>query len=94
MRQGVVRVYNANSDQIISIRLLGKPINIIIIQVYALTRDADENKIKSFYASAQEETDRTPKQQELMKAIEDRTSWRPMIHTVTINQKQFDDTEH
>ena len=56
-----VRGSNARSDQVRSIRLLGKLINVTIIQVYAPATDAEEYEIESFYTSIQEEIDHTPK---------------------------------
>ena len=69
LRQDVaqaVRGSNARSDQIISIRLLEKPINISIIQVYAPTTVAEEEEIESLYSNIQEETEGTPKQDMLI----------------------------
>ena len=54
--------YNASSDLITAIRLHGKLINIILIQVYGPTTNIEEDEIKSFYASIQEEIDHAPTQ--------------------------------
>lgn len=43
--------YHAISDQILSIRLLEKPINITIIQVYSPTTEDEENEMENFYIS-------------------------------------------
>ena len=58
--------FNAKTDRIISIRLKGNPINIIIIQVYVPTANAEEDKFDSSYNDVQEEIDRIPKQDLLM----------------------------
>lgn len=53
LRQNVaqaVRSYDARTDRIILIRLLGKPMNITIIQAYAPTTEAEE-EIESIYVS-------------------------------------------
>lgn len=44
------RNYDARTDRIILIRLLGKPMNITVIQVYA-PRTEPEEEIESIYAS-------------------------------------------
>lgn len=49
-------------DQVISVRLLGKPVNITITQVYAPTTESKGDKIKSFYISIKEEIEHTLKQ--------------------------------
>ncbi|CAM2723797.1 unnamed protein product [Rotaria socialis] len=53
--------YNPKNDRIISIRLLGKPINVTVIQVYAPTTGADDEEIEDFYVSLQQLVDTTPK---------------------------------
>ncbi|CAF3729507.1 unnamed protein product [Rotaria socialis] len=53
--------YNPKNDRIISIRLLGKPINVTVIQVYAPTTGADDEEIEDFYVSLQQLVDATPK---------------------------------
>ncbi|CAM4881326.1 unnamed protein product [Rotaria socialis] len=53
--------YNPKNDRIISIRLLGKPINVTVIQVYAPTTVADDEEIEDFYVSLQQLVDATPK---------------------------------
>lgn len=48
-------------------RILGKPINIAIIQVHAPSTDAEEDKNESFYyASIQAELDHAPTQDMLI----------------------------
>ncbi|KAA3669964.1 uncharacterized protein DEA37_0012425 [Paragonimus westermani] len=53
--------YNPKSDRMISIRLLGKPINITVIQVYAPTTDAEDSEIDDFYSNLQQFVEETPK---------------------------------
>jgi len=53
--------YNMISDRIISVRLQGHPTNITIVQVYAPTADAGDEKHEEFYASLQETIDYVPK---------------------------------
>ncbi|CAF1350439.1 unnamed protein product [Rotaria magnacalcarata] len=53
--------YNPKNDRIISIRLLGKPINVTVIQVYAPTTGADDEEIEDFYVSLQQLVDAIPK---------------------------------
>ena len=45
----------------ISVRFQGKPFNITVIQVYALTSNAEEAEIDRFYEDLQELLDLTPK---------------------------------
>ena len=40
---------NIKNDRMISIRFQGKPFNITVIQVYALTSNADEAEVEWFY---------------------------------------------
>lgn len=61
-----IRRYNPKSDRVISVRLQGKPINITIIQVLAPGLSAAAEEMESFYASIQEEVDRTPKKDVLL----------------------------
>ena len=45
----------------ISVRLQGKPFNITVIQVYALTSDAEEAEVERFYEDLQDLLELTPK---------------------------------
>ena len=45
----------------ISIRFQGKPFNIMVIQVYALTSNAEETEVEWFYEDLQELLELTPK---------------------------------
>ena len=42
--------YNAVSDQIISVRIQGRPVNITIIQIYTPTIAADADSAEDFYS--------------------------------------------
>ena len=54
------RVWNAvlgcslKNDRIISVRLQGKPFNIVVIQVYAPTSNAEEAEVERFYEDLQD----------------------------------------
>ena len=45
----------------ISVRLQGKPFNITVIQVYALTSNAEEAEVEQFYEDLQNLLELTPK---------------------------------
>ena len=45
----------------ISVRLQGKPFNIMVIQVYALTSNAEETEVEWFYEDLQDLLELTPK---------------------------------
>ena len=45
----------------ISVRFQGKPFNIIVIQVYALTSNAEEAEVEQFYEDLQDLLELTPK---------------------------------
>ena len=45
----------------ISIRFQGKPFNIMVIQVYALTTNAEETEVEWFYDALQDLLELTPK---------------------------------
>ena len=45
----------------ISVRLQGKPFNITVIQVYALTSNAEEAEVERFYEDLQDLVELTPK---------------------------------
>ena len=52
---------NLNNDKMISVRLQGKPFNITVIQVYALTTNTEEAEIERFYEDLQDLLELTPK---------------------------------
>ena len=52
--QNAVLGCNLKNDRMISVRFQGKPFNITIIQVYALTSNAEEAEIEQFYEDLQD----------------------------------------
>ena len=63
----LTRVQNAvlrcmlKNDRMISDRFQGKPFNIMVIQVYALTSNAEEAEVEQFYEDLQDFLELTPK---------------------------------
>ena len=49
------------NDRMISVRLQGKPFNIIVIQVYAPTSNTEETEVERFYEDLQDLLELTPK---------------------------------
>ena len=49
------------TDRLISVRFQGKPFNITVIQVYALTHNAEEAEVEWFYEDLQDLLELTPK---------------------------------
>ena len=49
--QNAVLGCNLKNDRMISVRFQGKPFNIMVIQVYALTSNAEEAEVEQFYDS-------------------------------------------
>ena len=47
--QNAVLGYNLKNDRMISVRFQGKPFNIMVIQVYAPTSNAEEAEVEQFY---------------------------------------------
>ena len=45
---------NLKNDRIISVRSQGKPFNIVVIQVYAPTSNAEEAEVERFYEEVQD----------------------------------------
>ena len=45
---------NLKNDRMISVRFQGKPFNITVIQVYALTSNAEEAEVERFYEDLQD----------------------------------------
>ena len=45
---------NLKNDRMISVRFQGKPVNIMVIQVYALTSNAEDAKVEWFYEDLQD----------------------------------------
>ena len=59
--QNAVLRCNLKNDRMISVRFQGKPFNIRVIQVYALTSNAEEAEVERFYEDLQELLEITPK---------------------------------
>ena len=59
--QNAVLGCNLKNDRMISVRFQGKPFNIIVIQVYALTSNAEEAEVEQFYEDLQELLELTTK---------------------------------
>ena len=52
---------NLKNDRMISVRFQGKPFNIMVIQAYAPTSNAEEAEIERFYEDQQDLLELTPK---------------------------------
>ena len=59
--QNAVLGCNHKNDRMISVRFQGKPFNITVIQVYALTRNAEEAEVKQFCEDLQDLLELIPK---------------------------------
>ena len=59
--QNAVLGCNLKNDRMISVCFQGKQFNIIVIQVYALTNNAEETEVEQFYEDLQDLLDNTPK---------------------------------
>ena len=51
----------SKNDRMISVHFQGKPFNITVIQVYVLTRNAEEAEVEQFYEDLQDLLELTPK---------------------------------
>ena len=58
--QNAVLGCNLKKDRMISVRFQGKPFNIMVIQVYAPTSNAEEAKVEQFYEDLQDLVELTP----------------------------------
>ena len=58
--QNAVLGCNLKNDRMISIRFQSKPFNITVIQVYALTGNAEEAEVAQFYEDLQDLLELTP----------------------------------
>ena len=56
-----IRGCNLKNNRMISVHFQGKPFNIMVIQVYAPTSDAEEAEAKQFYEDLQDLLELTPK---------------------------------
>ena len=52
--------YNLKNDRMISVHFQGKPFNIMVIQVYALTSNAEEAEVEWLYEDLQDLLELTP----------------------------------
>ena len=52
--QNAVLGCNLKNDRMISVRLQGKPFNIMVIQVYAPISNTEEAEVKQFYEDLQD----------------------------------------
>ena len=52
---------NLKNDRMISVRLQGKPFNITVIQVHALTSNTEVAEVERFYEDLQDLLELTPK---------------------------------
>ena len=59
--QNAVLGCNLKNDRMTSVRFQGKPFNITVIQVYALTSNAEEAEVERFYQDLQDLLELTPK---------------------------------
>ena len=58
--QNAVLGCNFKNDRMISVRFQGKPFNITVIQVHALTSNAEEAEVEWFYEDLQDLLEVTP----------------------------------
>ena len=59
--QNTVLGCNLKNDRMISVRFQGKPFDIMVIQLYALTSNAEEAEVEWFYEDLQDLLELTPK---------------------------------
>ena len=59
--QNVVLGCSLKNDRMISVHFQGKPFNITVIQIYALTSNAEEAEAEQFYEDLQDFLELTPK---------------------------------
>ena len=59
--QNAVLGCNLKNDRMISVHFQGKPFNTTVIQVYALTSNAEEAEVEQFYEDLQDLLELTPK---------------------------------
>ena len=58
--QNAVLECNLKNDRIISVCFQGKPFNMTVIQVYALTSNTEESEVEQFYEDLQDLLELTP----------------------------------
>ena len=56
----------SQNDRMISVRFQGKPFNIMVIQAYAPTSNAEEAEVEQFYEDLQDRLELTPKKDVLL----------------------------
>ena len=59
--QNAVHGCSLKNDRMISVRLQGRPFNIMVIQAYALTSNAEEAEVERFYEDLQDLPELIPK---------------------------------
>ena len=64
--QNAVLGCNLKKDRIISVHFQGKPFNITVIRVHALTCNAEEAEFQWFYEDLQELLELTPKKKDVL----------------------------
>ena len=55
-----------SNDRMISVRFQGKPFNVMVMQVYAPTSNAEEAEVERFYEDLQDLLELTPKKDVLV----------------------------
>ena len=63
--QNAVLGFSLKINRIISVHFQGKPFNTTVIQVYALTSNAEETEVEWFYEDLQELLELTPKKKKM-----------------------------
>ena len=58
--QNAVHVCNLKDDRMISVHFQGKPFNIMVIQVYTQTSNAEEAEVEGFYEDLEDLLELTP----------------------------------
>ena len=61
---------NLRNDRMISVHFQGKPFNITVIQLYALTSNAEEAELEQFYEDLQDVLELTPKKDVLFTIVD------------------------
>ena len=69
--QNAVLGCNLKNDRMISIYFQGKPFNITLIQVYALTSNAEEAEVEQFYEDLQDLLELTHQKKDVLFIIGD-----------------------
>ena len=64
--QNTVIGCNLKNDRMISVHFQGKPFNIMVIQVYALTSNGEEAEVEWFYEDLEDLLELTPKKDVLL----------------------------